>query len=310
MTTRVRYFQTKKNKLESYKVAERIQSFVRLNNTVEPYKIDDEKSDKEEINEEIKESIKAENGKLYKNINDEEDEIEDNYSDEVIDNFEQNIEEPEEIEQNIEEPEEIEQNSEEPEEIEQKIAGANSPRIETESIEKPKMAVRAHSEKAHSERDIDESEIGEEEGLNIAENVFRKIADAMKSKNTTVINHFKDYIASQVAEAEDGKEYEIVYIPPMDFLEGLGTLGIDLNDTEVKCLMVILMKPELENVILVQDLCIVMENFGIEEDIDGITDTQGNTDRRSGHSSPKKEISRAVDMQALNNKVSVKVSRL
>ena len=44
-----------------------------------------------------------------------------------------------------------------------------------------------------------------------------------------------------------------------------------------------------------------MENFGIEEDIEGLTDTQINTDRKSGQSSPHKEISGAVDMQALNN---------
>ena len=43
--------------------------------------------------------------------------------------------------------------------------------------------------------------------------------------------------------------------------------------------MVILMKPELDNIILVQDLCMVMENFGIEEDIDGITDGEGDTER-------------------------------
>ena len=223
----------KKNKLESYKVAERIQSFVRLNNTVEPYKIEDEKSNKEEIDEEIKESIKTENGEIFKNIDDQEDGIDDNHSDKIIDEFERN--------------------KDEPEKIGQEISGANSPKIETEFIEKPKIAVRAHSEKAHSERDIDESEIGEE-GLNIAENVFKKIADAMKSKNTTVINHFKDFIESQVAEADDGKEYEIVYIPPMNFLEGISMLEVDLNDTEIKCLVVILMKPELENVVLVQDL--------------------------------------------------------
>ena len=76
----------------------------------------------------------------------------------------------------------------------------------------------------------------------------------MKSKNTTVIQHFRDYISSQVAEAEDGKEYEIVYIPPMGFLEGIQLLGVNLSDIEIKCLMVILMKPELDNIILVQDL--------------------------------------------------------
>jgi hypothetical protein len=56
----------------------------------------------------------------------------------------------------------------------------------------------------------------------------------MKHKNTTVIQHFRDYISSQVAEAEDGKEYEIVYIPPMGFLEGIQLLGVNLSDIEIK----------------------------------------------------------------------------
>lgn len=51
--------------------------------------------------------------------------------------------------------------------------------------------------------------------------------------------------------------------------------------------MIILVKPELDNVILVQDLCMVMENFGIEEDIDGITDGEGDTERLRQSTQPK-----------------------
>lgn len=112
---------------------------------------------------------------------------------------------------------------------------SDSPKIEAEEILPQKAQVRAHSEKAHSEKDdMEQSEIGEEEGLEIAEKCFSKIADAMKAQGTTVINHFKELIESQVAEAEDGKEYEIVFIPPMSFLEGLTTLGLNLSDIEIK----------------------------------------------------------------------------
>jgi hypothetical protein len=112
----------------------------------------------------------------------------------------------------------------------------------------------------------------------------------MKSKNTTVIQHFRDYISSQVVEAEDGKEYEIVLIPPMGFLEGLKTLGLTLSEIEIKCLMVILMKPELDNAILVQDLCMVMENFGIEEDMDGLTEGEGEKEKQLEDSPKIKEV--------------------
>lgn len=107
------------------------------------------------------------------------------------------------------------------------------------------------------------------------------MADLLKEKNTTVIEHFKDFISSQIAETEDGQEFEIIYIPPTGFIEGIDALGLDLTEMETKCLLVIMVKPELDNIILVQDLCQVMENFGIHENIDGITDSEiGNSDRK------------------------------
>jgi hypothetical protein len=51
---------------------------------------------------------------------------------------------------------------------------------------------------------------------------------------------------------------------PMGFLEGVKQLGIkDLTERDVTCLMRILTKPDLENAILLQELVIIMENFGI-----------------------------------------------
>ena len=53
---------------------------------------------------------------------------------------------------------------------------------------------------------------------------------------------------------------------PYGFLEGLKGLGIDnLSETDVQCLMLILVKPELDNAIVVNDLVMVMENFQIQE---------------------------------------------
>ena len=51
---------------------------------------------------------------------------------------------------------------------------------------------------------------------------------------------------------------------PMGFLEGVKHLGIrDLTEQDVTCLMRILTKPDLENAIMLQELIIIMENFGI-----------------------------------------------
>ena len=53
---------------------------------------------------------------------------------------------------------------------------------------------------------------------------------------------------------------------PVGFLEGVKALGIDnLEEIDVACLMRILTKPDLENAILLQELIIIMENFGIQD---------------------------------------------
>jgi hypothetical protein len=50
-------------------------------------------------------------------------------------------------------------------------------------------------------------------------------------------------------------------------------LGIvDLEEVEVACLMRVLTKPDLENAILLKELIVIMENFGIfdeDQDEDG-----------------------------------------
>ena len=56
----------------------------------------------------------------------------------------------------------------------------------------------------------------------------------------------------------------------MGFLEGIRDLGItELLEIEVACLMRVLAKPNLENAILLQELIVIMENFGIFEDGEG-----------------------------------------
>lgn len=56
-------------------------------------------------------------------------------------------------------------------------------------------------------------------------------------------------------------------ISPIGFLEGIKDLGItELEEIEVACLMRVLTKPSLDNAILLKELIIIMENFGIFED--------------------------------------------
>lgn len=56
---------------------------------------------------------------------------------------------------------------------------------------------------------------------------------------------------------------------PIGFLEGIKDLGLtELEEVEVACLMRVLTKPNLENAILLKELIVIMENFGIYDDED------------------------------------------
>ena len=58
----------------------------------------------------------------------------------------------------------------------------------------------------------------------------------------------------------------MLLLSPIGFLEGFKVLGLtDLEEMEVACVMKVLCKEELENAILVQEVVMIMQNFGINE---------------------------------------------
>jgi len=68
----------------------------------------------------------------------------------------------------------------------------------------------------------------------------------------------------------------------LGFLEGVRDLGItELEEIEVACLMRVLAKPQMENAILMQELLVIMENFGIYEDEEGEEDDEIEPDKPS-----------------------------
>jgi hypothetical protein len=72
-------------------------------------------------------------------------------------------------------------------------------------------------------------------------------------------------------EAEDGVDGDFIeLLTPIGFLEGIKDLGItDLEEVEVACLMRVLTKQDLENAILLRELIVIMDNFGIKDDLVG-----------------------------------------
>ena len=100
--------------------------------------------------------------------------------------------------------------------------------------------------------------------LDIAEAVFQTLADRLKAVNISVKKAFGGKRCQIIDEFEGEKN--VALIPATDFLDILKNPPIsivNLSELEVACLMRVLSKPELDHGILLQELALVLENFGI-----------------------------------------------
>ena len=108
-------------------------------------------------------------------------------------------------------------------------------------------------------------------------------------------------------------------LSPIGFLEGVKELGVtDLEEVEVACLMRVLTKADLENAILLRELIVIMDNFGIQDDEGNNTaakdDTKdgGSPDAEDSSNKKKKkrkgaaEANQALDLSQLDEK-SIKI---
>lgn len=77
-------------------------------------------------------------------------------------------------------------------------------------------------------------------------------------------------------------------LSPIGFLEGVKDIGVtDFEEVEIACLMRVLTKADLENAILLRELIVIMENFGIQDDTQ--MDTSQNEESGTKQSPAKKK---------------------
>ena len=61
-------------------------------------------------------------------------------------------------------------------------------------------------------------------------------------------------------------EYNVEIVQARDFLDSLRQLGVvELSELEIACLMRVLSKPEIDHAVVLGELQMVMENFGLQE---------------------------------------------
>lgn len=71
----------------------------------------------------------------------------------------------------------------------------------------------------------------------------------------------------------------------------------DLNEIEIACLMRVLSKPELDHAIVLPELLMVMNNFGLEEENDDEKPTQEDITRKKQKKNKKKLMKQMINME-------------
>lgn len=117
----------------------------------------------------------------------------------------------------------------------------------------------------------------EEHMLDVSEAIFMKMADLMHAKGRSVRGIFTKYSVPEIFP--DRTVLEL--LSPGGFIEGIKETGIEeLQEFEISCLMRVLAKPELDNAVILNEFVMIMENFGVmdqmdeEENDDYISDTE------------------------------------
>ena len=102
--------------------------------------------------------------------------------------------------------------------------------------------------------------LNEQQILDVAEEVFLKISDKMR-ENYTLSSLYGEMLEDWELNGEVVKA-----VSPDNFIESFKTLGItSLAELEIEWLLRVLVKPEINDMILFNDLVMILENFGVTE---------------------------------------------
>ena len=144
---------------------------------------------------------------------------------------------------------------------------------ETESQEAPnsgrgdskKKKLSEHVAKRDGTFGKKKSNLDEEQMLDVAEACFIRMAELMLQRGRTVRGIFTKYSVPEIFP--DRTVLEL--LNPISFLEGVREAGLeDLQEMEAACLMRVLSKAELDNAIILNELVLIMENFGVLDQMD------------------------------------------
>jgi hypothetical protein len=144
--------------------------------------------------------------------------------------------------------------------------------------------------KVHEDSYQNSIQITEDQMLDIAENVFQVIADRLRQLKISLRRAFHKRLS--IVDEFEG-ETNVVVIQAANFLEAIKSPPLslpELSELEVACLMRVLSKPELDHAILLQELGLVLENFGIPMQEVEAEDIREEAEKKKSKQNKKKQI--------------------
>ena len=137
--------------------------------------------------------------------------------------------------------------------------------------ERQKIGTEQTNTENNIEGENDDDYINDEEMIRIAESCLIRISDELKKKNITIQELFKENIM-----VESIGDQDIELLAPIHFIEGLKTLGIDnFSELEIAWLVNLLTRPELDDLILVEELNMIKDHSKIRESVSEMLDKSG-----------------------------------
>ena len=127
-----------------------------------------------------------------------------------------------------------------------------------------------------------------------------RISDELNKQNITIPELFKEEIMRETVE-----DQVIELLAPIHFIEGLKKLGIDdFSELEIACLVNLLTRPELDDLILVEELNILKDTNKLRESIGEMLDKSQspNQDEESRDLSNEKNKRKTINFNKVGDR--------
>lgn len=184
----------------------------------------------------------------------------------------------------------------------QRYLADNQPQNERPKTQNPKAEKSQENTFSPKSTTPEHKKLSDEQMLDVAETCFVRCADFLLEKGLQVRSVFGKFAIPEMMPDKTVLEL----LSPVALVDGFREAGIPgIKELESHCLLSVLAKPELQNSIILNELVLIMENFGVidqdgDESDDFIPDTSSEKDETENQTARKK--GKKYDLTRINEK--------